>query len=43
MHDFGVPEQNKDFAIQNMGERVGGGYHLWAMLTVFLVLIKIIT
>ena len=32
---WGFPEQNKDFAIQNMGER--GGIILWALLTVFLV------
>ena len=31
---WGFPEQNKDFAIQNMGER--GGIILWALLTVFL-------
>ena len=24
---LGFPEQNKDFAIQNMGEWGGGGYH----------------
>ena len=34
---WGFPEQNKDFAIQNMGEKGGGGNILWALLTVFLV------
>ena len=34
---WGFPEQNKDFAIQNMGE--WGGIILWALLTVFLVII----
>ena len=34
---WGFPEQNKDFAIQIMGER--GGIILWAVLTVFLVFI----
>ena len=32
---WGFPEQNKDFAIQNME---AGGIILWALLTVFLVL-----
>ena len=30
---WGFPEQNKDFAIQNMGEQGGGGIILWALLT----------
>ena len=32
---WGFPEQNKDFANKTWGS---GGYHLWALLTVFLVL-----